>query len=338
MVNATDKKNDNRLLKVFRRLDIHKIEKQTPKRDGGPGRPRFPDQAIVKCYFLKLMKNWTWEEYEGEMAHDERYRKAIGCDDDFPSNSCVCDRFNEYPPSIIRFLFTKFVRKLHGRGLIIGREIAIDASLLKGWVNPRRKQSDQDAETGFSPTKGYKHGYKVHLVVDAKSGLPIAILVTPANVYDGHMMKPLLEAVLPKTGKFYCVMADKGYDANYNFEAIGEMGATPMIQIRRRSKILPGQRSLLQFMCSPTRKKAANARTQAIIDYEKHKEKRKARVVVEQVFSRAKGFLSLDCIRTRGIERVTKHVLCSFLIMLLVALAAVEEGSPKLMRSLRLFG
>lgn len=337
MVNVLDKKNDNRLLRVLRRLDAHKIEKQTPKKDGGPGRPRFPDLVILKCFLLKLLFNWTYEEYEREMANDKRYRRAAGLSgDEFSSKSCVCDRINQIDPVIIRFLFTKFVKKLQGKGIIWGKDIIVDSSILKGWTNPWNK-SDPDAETGYSPAKGFRCGYKVHLVVDEKSGLPIALLVTPANVYDGHMMKPLLEAVLPKTGKFCCVMADKGYDANYNFEAVVEMGATPLIQIRRKSKILPGQTSLVQFTCPTARKEVANARTQAIIDYDKYKEKRKRRAIVEQVISRAKNFLSLDYIRTRGIVRVTRHVLCSFLIMLLVALTAYEEGKPKLIRSLRLF-
>ena len=167
MVNVTDKKNDNRLLRVLRRLDAHKIEKQTPKREDGPGRPRFPDLVILKCFLLKLLFNWTYEEYEGEMANDERYRMAAGLSgDEFPSKSCVCDRINQIDPVIIRFLFTKFVKKLHGKGIILGKDIIIDATLIKGWVNPWTKKGDQDAETGYSPAKGFRHGYKVHLVVE----------------------------------------------------------------------------------------------------------------------------------------------------------------------------
>ncbi|EJY57313.1 transposase IS4 family protein [Alicyclobacillus hesperidum URH17-3-68] len=43
---------------------------------------------------------------------------------------------------------------------------------------------------------------QVHLAVDAKSELPMALTVTPANVYDGEMAIPSWKSFITTTGGF----------------------------------------------------------------------------------------------------------------------------------------
>lgn len=72
---------------------------------------------------------------------------------------------------------------------------------------------------GPNPTDKGRAGCKRHLVVDAK-GVPLAALLTPANVNDSMMFEAVLDAIPPlkrrtpgrpqrRPGK---VHADKGYD------------------------------------------------------------------------------------------------------------------------------
>ncbi|MFD2878217.1 transposase [Paenibacillus rhizoplanae] len=54
-------------------------------------------------------------------------------------------------------------------------------------------------------------GYKLHLAVDAKSELPMALQVTPAHVNDGDEGPALMTTVAAKSNvKFF--MLDAGYD------------------------------------------------------------------------------------------------------------------------------
>jgi hypothetical protein len=58
---------------------------------------------------------------------------------------------------------------------------------------------------------------------------------------------------------------------------------------------------------------------------------------VERLFGRAKEWLLLGCLRLRGLEQAAIHACLSFTAMLAVALAAVNDGRPGLMRSIKHF-
>jgi IS5 family transposase len=73
-------------------------------------------------------------------------------------------------------------------------------------------------QTGPNPIDRGKPGSKRHVLVDA-GGIPLALVLTPANVHDSTMLEPVLDAVPPvrqcrgrprkRPGKLH---ADKGYD------------------------------------------------------------------------------------------------------------------------------
>src|SRR5207244_421172 len=69
-----------------------------------------------------------------------------------------------------------------------------------------------------NPVGRGRPGTKRHLVVD-RNGLPLAVLVSAANVHDSKMFEPLLDAVPPVQGPWgrprkrpAKLHADKGYD------------------------------------------------------------------------------------------------------------------------------
>ena len=74
-------------------------------------------------------------------------------------------------------------------------------------------------------------------------------------------------------------------------------------------------------------------------DFVVHRVKRlvnlfKKRVSIEKVFSRAKELLLLDHLRVRGPEQVFIHACLSFSAMLTVALTAIKQHKPNLIRSI----
>lgn len=112
--------------------------------------------------------------------------------------------------------------------------IAIDSSCFKAWANSFSKRADPDAATGKSATKGWFFGYKAHLTIDAQSEIPVALIVTPGNGYDGHQLHSLRDKVMRNlSGHIQVVTADKGYDAGYNYLDISEsFQALPIIPKR----------------------------------------------------------------------------------------------------------
>ena len=112
------------------------------------------------------------------------------------------------------------------------------------WGAKKKSNSKAEGETGEGgsrkekkkePDIYYWFGYKLHLVVDALYELPLAFILTPANVADTTQMKPLLlkaSADQEKT-KLEAVITDKGYDSQDNNEFVyKECKAVPIIPIR----------------------------------------------------------------------------------------------------------
>ena len=86
------------------------------------------------------------------------------------------------------------------------------------WTPPRCP-APGGQETGKNPTDRGKQGTKRHLVVDAH-GIPLAVLVSAANVHDSKMMLATVDAIEPIRAKTrgrprrrpHKLHADKGYD------------------------------------------------------------------------------------------------------------------------------
>jgi transposase len=91
--------------------------------------------------------------------------------------------------------------------------------------------------TGPNPTDRAKSGVKRHILTDAR-GVPIAALITGANVPDAAMINEVLDAVAirgprgPRRPEHLCL--DKGYDYPHVAPAIRLRGIKP--HIRRRGE------------------------------------------------------------------------------------------------------
>jgi transposase len=103
----------------------------------------------------------------------------------------------------------------------------------------RAKRGGED--TGPSPVDRGKMGSKYHLVVD-RHGIPLAALLSAANVHDSKLLEPLVDAIPPirrpigqpgpprfRPAKLH---GDKGYDFAFCRDALRRRGITPRIARR----------------------------------------------------------------------------------------------------------
>jgi hypothetical protein len=66
---------------------------------------------------------------------------------------------------------------------------------------------------GFSHTKGWIFGYKLHLISSTGSIIvPLIADFTTANVYDNQMYDPMTTALSSLFVETYYVVGDSGYD------------------------------------------------------------------------------------------------------------------------------
>ena len=205
---------------------------------------------------------------------------------------------------LVKDVSRALVRRCYNEIPGFGERVALDSSTFKAWSNGGKKpHSDPDA--GWSVKKNthgqdeYVYGWKLHLLVDCESELPVAANVSAGNVHDSKRASNVLREARVAYGPFHprFVIADKGYAGNKLFKLIrGQYKAQPVIDLRA------GMKKLL----------AREGPQQALPGFQALRAQRQA---VERAFSRLKGQRSLNSIRVRRLRKVTLHVYLSLIAM-----------------------
>jgi transposase len=115
------------------------------------------------------------------------------------------------------------------------RQAGLDSGGDRRVVGPREQGGRQ---TGKNPTDRGKAGSKRHLGTD-RQGIPLAQVLTAANVNEGTVAEQVIDAVPPIRGKVgrprrrpEKLHADKGYDAQRVRRALRARGIIPRIARR----------------------------------------------------------------------------------------------------------
>jgi len=125
-----------------------------------------------------------------------------------------------------------------------GEVVAVDSTPVRSHCNPN-KQPLSDPEAGWiakggsGKNKDWRFGYRLHMVVDANSELPISKKLTLAKVQDVQEILPLLRETKKRLPWFApdVVLADKGYDSGDNYHGIvQEFDASPVIPLSPKTK------------------------------------------------------------------------------------------------------
>jgi len=225
-------------------------------------------------------------------------------------------------------IMNKLLKELLKRGVINGETVVLDATFVKAYSrrDPHensRGKSDPEARVGRNG-KTFELGYKLHVAVDAKSELPIAIIVASANDNEKKHAPALLEKALKATkGCVKLLVADSQYSSRNLRDQASSQGVRAVIPFPTNQQ--RGQKGLLRV--------DKYFRTHGPI-YEKRVYR--LRSAVERVNSRLKEQLSLERHRVRGLGRITVHALLCMIAMLLNALAALRLNRVDKARSITL--
>ena len=128
-------------------------------------------------------------------------------------------------------------------GLVKPHVIAIDSTLLKAynghvWHVSSMKEGimprsgiDTDAKGGFSNTRGWIYGYKLHMVssTDSSATVPLTADVTTANIPDNQVYRGITSSSSFNLSsetikKIHFMVADPGYDDQSLYDLSTNMG------------------------------------------------------------------------------------------------------------------
>ena len=257
------------------------------------------------------------------LKRNRKVAKACGFKQKTPSHGLFTQFRSRLGGNGYDKVFSLLLEQLLKRGAVNGEVVAVDGTAVKAYsqrsLDNKTGKSDPEARVGRA-RRGFVLGYKVHMACCASSELPLAFTVAPCNMNEKRFIKPLLEKLMEQGVYFETVLADAQYDSSKVRETVREYGAEPVIPYRRSSKIKNGLKIGKNFITSGI-KRLVNLF--------------KKRVSIERVFSRAKEWLLLDHLRVRGLEQAFIHACLSFSAMLTVALTAVRQHKPNLVRSIK---
>jgi transposase len=292
--------------------------------EAGAGRKPIPPISMLKAQLLKYL----WRVPSDRrlallLKRNQKAAKACGFKQKTPSHGLFTQFRSRLGGDGYEKVFSLLLEQLLKQGAVKGEVVALDGTAIKAYsqrsLDNKTGKSDPEARVGRA-RRGFVLGYKVHMACCASSELPLAFTVAPCNMNEKLFAKSLLEKLKGYGVKFKAVLADAQYDSAKVRETVEEFGAEPVIPYRRSSKIENGLKIGKNFITSGI-KRLVNLF--------------KKRVSVERLFGRAKEWLLLDHLRVRGLEQAFIHACLSFSAMLTVALTAVRQHKPNLVRSIK---
>jgi transposase, IS5 family len=206
------------------------------------GEPSYPALVMFKALLLQRWHGLSDPEMETALADRLSFMAFAGLalGDPTPDHSTIW-RFREKlgAHGLIDKLLAEANRQIEAAGLMVRQGTLIDATLVTSAARrPRMDEgktspTDKEARFGATNERGrFAFGYKMHVAVDAGSGLVRDMKVTPANVQDVSVAPQLLEQA---AGTVY---ADRGYDSDGLRAALSRRGLGDGLMRRRRGQPL----------------------------------------------------------------------------------------------------
>jgi transposase len=292
----------------------------------GPGRRPYNPLSMLKAQLLKhLLRIPSDRRLALRLKHNREAARACSFRNRTPSHGLFTQFRHRLGEEAYQEIFNHMLRQLYESGAIIGEVIAVDSTHLEAYSQRDRDnktgRSDPDARVGRGK-RGFILGYRVHTACCAESEMPLAFQVASCNMNDKTYFKPLLEQVHSLGVSFNAVLADAQYSSKKARDAVHRYEAEPIIPVRKDSRVKEALRVGRDFVVRGRRRLV---------------ELFKKRWSIERLFSRAKEWLLLDSLKLRGLKQVAIHTCLSFTAMLAVALTAIRQHKPGLMRSIKHF-
>lgn len=193
--------------------------------------------------------------------------------------------------------------------------VAIDSTLLKAKGHIWHKSSmnkgivprsgiDTDARWGFSHTKGWIFGYKLHLISSTGSTIvPLAADFTTANVQDNQLYNPMTAASSSSSSSLFTeetsfMIGDSGYDDQKLYDLSINRGFELVCPVQRYEHTPADRLELVQFYESELGQAIYSWRSKSI----------------EPLIEHIKSVFRIDPLPVRGYQKAAGIVLLSVLL------------------------
>jgi len=292
------------------------------------------------------------------IAHNKRIRDATGMP--WPVDHTTLWRaFDSIGEDSLKELFHQLVIRLHDKKVITGKFLVVDATHIFAYCNTRKDTNNNPVEGAeWGEHHGSFYGYKVHILIDAESEMPISMILSPGGDHDSIHFIPLIEEFEKKYDfeDSIAVLADGAYDTKEFKKVVYDKTGGVFLPAcnPRNSKILTTMKKTVKKLFKEHGHKIRSVKdafkylgqkflTDYSIDIGTSNEtklveliseriNRHLRAGVERVFSNLKTMASFERPKTRDSDSVKRTIWWCLIAYLTQALAAHEKGSPGSMR------
>ncbi|WP_157926845.1 transposase [Candidatus Nitrosotalea okcheonensis] len=177
-----------------------------------------------------------------------------------------------------------------------------------------RSGIDTDAKWGFSGTRGWIFGYKLHMTCSTgKLIVPLSAGITTANIQDNQEYQNLVE-YLPD---MRYIVADKGYDDHELYEYTRQRGARLVCPVRRYRHTRGERLELILFYKSKKGRKIHHSRS----------------VSIEPLFGSIKETFGISTSPVSGYNNVSSYLLmCVFVYQVVIYYNCILGNNPRSIR------
>lgn len=239
-------------------------------------------ELLFLLLLMKKVTNWSYREIAdiGEVS----YSTLVRINAKFLRNKV----YEKY--------FSHLVKTAYRKGLIKGRFVALDSSFVETFS--KKQETDSENWNGFK--KAY--GFKLHLLIDTETKMPIALIVGNGIASDGTLAMPLLKnarAWIKKVGYDDCDIV--------NWIA-KELKAKAGIPMRKKSKLAKGKKNRYRNLLNWQLKAAGRTFKKSIL---------RRRTEIERSFSALKRVYHLGKEEMRGNTKLCKNTYLSLISYML---------------------
>ena len=283
---------------------IDALRYSEPKRVGRPY--LYTTQVIVKLFLVMVYYRLSSvRSLERFVCLNPELAQSCGLNYHVPSYRTLTRRFKRLDEPVL-VLVKRILVKLVSKRIIRLAILATDGSLLKakGKEQPKKRPdiipADKEAKWGYSLTRGWVWGYKLHLISTVKPCIvPLSWLITTANFQESPefigLAKTAVELAKSKLKKIKAFLGDSAYEGK---------------EIYQWSK----KEQKIAFICpikdGKVKHPRAKERKMRLKLFKTKRIKRlfKRRADIERLFSQLKELFLIDPLPVIGLRKVSTYV------------------------------
>ena len=312
----------------------------------------------ISTLLLMFNTNHSLRTMESWIRFNSRIKEAVNIDWDM-DHSTFCRDMGQIDEGYLKRLFHHLVMKLHDKGIITGRFLVVDATHIYAFCNTR-KNTDRNGVEGASwgEHHGSFYGYKIHILIDAESELPVAMIFSTGKDHDSPHFISLLDDHVKNNdlGELEALLADAGYDVTeFRKEVLNKTGGIFLPACNpRKSKVMQKMKARIKKLFDTHGDKIHSVEDafrylgqtfltrfgielgdpsgNKLVELISERLHRPLRAGVERVFSRLKALTSFEEPKARILDTVKKTVWFCLIGQLVQARIAVEKGLRGSMR------